>query len=426
MTLYRLSPRRRVHLLLVHRWKEEHQQFCWQKIVSLCRKTKELTAVGLPSYLVYSYYFFKKDIENKFPFAHDPEYYRRQYFQKFIYDLNQPYLRITECAFTNITIMDREYLAGIFGDRLYPDGTPVIDYIEEIIEHQKVFMEVVSEIRHVQMFTFPVLTYSLLYDKEKECFVDEEFARWCNKHNLEWYDSNFFISNDITVLSSCCRLLSNTNDVNKHNLGFINSIGGTALQVGSCQVNTINLYRIALETKKSKKDYIAVLKHRISLCLKVLDTIRKIIKRNVDKKLLPNYEYGLILLEKQYNTIGITAMYETIRHMGLIKTDEFGNQFYTQEGMDFAKEILDIINTEKEKFDCNYSINVENVPAETANVRLCKKDNELYPEKRDHYFIYSNQWIPLMQKCTIQEKIRLGSELDKLCGGGQQSGYLAV
>jgi hypothetical protein len=38
----------------------------------------------------------------------------------------------------------------------FPDGTFAIDQIEEIIEVQKVFMDVVSETRSTNMFTFPV------------------------------------------------------------------------------------------------------------------------------------------------------------------------------------------------------------------------------------------------------------------------------
>lgn len=112
-------------------------------------------AVGLPSYLVYSWWFWWKDVQNGF-YLKDPEYYRRQCFQKFCYDLNQPYLRVSECAFTNISIMDRPYLEEIFGGRIFPDGTMAIDHIEEILEHQKVFMEVVAEIRKECMMTFPV------------------------------------------------------------------------------------------------------------------------------------------------------------------------------------------------------------------------------------------------------------------------------
>ena len=371
-------------------------------------------AVGLPSYLLYSYYFWYHDVQNNF-YLQDPEYYRKQCFQKFIYDLNQPYLRVTECAFSNISVMDRNYLVELFGGRQFPNGDYVIDHIEGIIEHQKVFMEVVSEIRKETMMTFPVLTYSLLFQNGK--FVDEEFARWCNKHNMTWYDSNFYVGNDVTSLSNCCRLISNTSKLD----AFINSVGGTSLSVGSIQVNTINLRRIAIEANGSKEKFLEILKLRIDNCVKVLDVVRDVIKQDIDKGLLPNYSYGLIEIEKQYNTIGITAMYEAISEFGLIDTDNFGNKSYSKEGLDFATEILNAINSQKDSYDMfDYSINVEAIPAERANVILSQKDSVLYPEK-EQYFIYSNQWIPLMEKCTLNEKIKLGAKLDKECGGGQIS-----
>ena len=370
-------------------------------------------ACGLPSYLVYSYYFWYNDVKNNF-YLKDPEYYRRQCFQKFIYDLNQPYLRITECAFTNISIMDRNYLSELFGDRQYPDGEYIIDHIEGIIEHQKIFMEVVADTRSKMMFTFPVLTYSLLFQNGK--FIDEEFARWCSDHNTIWYDSNFYVGNDVTSLSNCCRLISDTSKLS----AFINSIGGTSLSIGSIKVNTINLRRISLEAEGCQEKFIEILRKRIDICVKTLDVVRHIIKRNVEKGLLPNYTYELIEMSKQYNTIGITAMYETLCDFNMINTDEFGNKSYSDSGMSFAKKIMDTINTQKETYGFDYSINVECIPAERANVVLCNKDAELYHDKVNEY-IYSNQWIPLVEQCTIQEKIRLGSILDKECGGGQIS-----
>lgn len=181
----------------------------------------------------------------------------------------------------------------------YPDGTFVIDYIEELIEHQKIFMEVVSDIRSTNMFTFPVLTYSLLYKNER--FVDEEFARWCSDHNTKWNDSNFFVSGDVSVLSNCCRLLSDTSKLD----AFINSIGGTALSIGSVKVNTINLMRIALESKYDKETYLSILRNKATLCCKALDAVRHIIARNVEKGLLPNYQDGGIEMSKQYSTVGM-------------------------------------------------------------------------------------------------------------------------
>ena len=112
-------------------------------------------ACGLPNVLIWSYYFWKKDCEEGY-YIKDKDYYLRQNFQKFIYRLNQPFMRIDQTAFTNVSIFDREYLASLFGGVEYPDGSLVIDNIEEIIEHQKIFMEVVSEIRSQNMFTYPV------------------------------------------------------------------------------------------------------------------------------------------------------------------------------------------------------------------------------------------------------------------------------
>lgn len=49
-------------------------------------------AVGLPSFLVYSFYFWKKDCESQY-LIKSPEYYRDQSFQEIVYRLNQPFLR---------------------------------------------------------------------------------------------------------------------------------------------------------------------------------------------------------------------------------------------------------------------------------------------------------------------------------------------
>lgn len=370
-------------------------------------------ACGLPSFLVHAFYFWKHDIEDGY-YLKNPEYYRDQCFQEFIFGLNQPYLRITQCAFTNISIMDRPYLEEIFGGREYPDGSLVIDYIDDIIEFQKAFMRVISKIRSEMMFTFPVLTYSLLYQNGR--FVDEKFARWCSDHNTEWNDSNFFISDNVTALSSCCRLV---NDFSKLD-GFINSIGGTSLKIGSVKVNTINLRRIAIESGNNEEKYMELLEKRVRLCIEVLDVVRHIIVRDVEKGLLPNYTKGLIDIKNQYNTIGINGLYEVIRDFGYIEQDSFGNKYYSEKGLDFATRILDRINEIKDSYTFDYSINVEAVPAERCAVILCQKDNALYGDKLKYQdFIYSNQWIPLMEKCSLDEKIKLGALLDKKCGGGQ-------
>lgn len=376
-------------------------------------------AVGMPNVLIWAWYFWQKDVADGY-YLKDPETYFEQNCQKFLYRLNQPFLRIDQCAFTNVSIFDRPYLEALFGGVVFPDGTLAIDHIEDFIKCQKMFMEVVSKTREDNMFTFPVLTYSLKrysddYIKEHNpdtIFEDEDFARWCSNHNIQWNDSNFFVSDNVGILSNCCRLLSETTKLD----AFINSIGGTALSVGSCRVSTINLVRIAYESKINKKKYLDILRDRVLLNCKALTSMRYILQRNIEKGLLPNYQDGAVELDKQFCTIGGIGMYEVMDLFGLIDTDEFGNKSYSDEAVEFATQILDTINEVKDNFDCDFSFNVEMIPAENCAGVICQADNLLFEQNK--YFIYSNQWIPLMEKCTIQEKCRLGSLFDAKCGGG--------
>lgn len=369
-------------------------------------------ACGLPSFLIYSYYFWKKDVENNY-YVLDPDTYRDQEFQRIIYKLNQPYLRVNQSAFTNFSIFDKSYLEAIFGGKEFPDGTFIIDYIDDILEYQKAFMKVCSKIRSDNVMTFPVLTFSLLRKDGK--FVDEKFAKWCCRHNMKWADSNFFISDDITSLSNCCRLLSDVKE-----LGYFNSIGGTSLEVGSIKVNTINLARIAYENKKA--DYLEALKEKVYLCLQTLHIIRKIISKNVERGLLPNYNYKLINMDSQYSTIGIIGIYETLQKYRMVKKDDLDYTYYTDSGIEFAKEIFDTINEVKQQFaednEITYSINIEQIPGERAASVLMKKDKFFFPKEKYELPLYGNQWIPLGIKTTIDEKIKLSAILDKACNGG--------
>lgn len=369
-------------------------------------------AVGLPSFLIYSFYFWHKDCKENYVLK-DPAYYRDQSFQEIIYKLNQPYLRSgIQSAFTNFSIFDHPYLEALFGGKTYPDGSFVVDYIDEILEYEKAFMQVVSEVRAQNMMTFPVLTFALLRQDGK--FVDEDLAKWCCAHNMRWGDSNFFISDDVTSLSNCCRLKSNIKD-----LGYFNSIGGTALEVGSVKVNTINLARIAYESVTTE-EYLNTLSAKTVLCLKVLDRVRHIIARNVEKGLLPNYSLGLMHMDKQYNTIGIIGIYEALEKFGMTYKDEMGNTYYSDEGIEFAKQILRTITENKNEFarSCDYMINIEQIPGERAASVLMQKDKFFFPNEAYDLPLYGNQWIPLGVQTTMHEKIRLSAIMDEACSGG--------
>ena len=257
------------------------------------------------------------------------------------------------------------------------------------------------------------LTISLLRQNGK--FKDEEFAKWGIQHNMKWNDSNLFIDSSVTSLSNCCRLKSNIDD-----LGYFNSIGGTALKVGSVKVSTVNLARIALENK-TEQDYLVALRDLVELDCKALDIVRHIIQRNVEKGLLPNFTNGLVDFEHLYNTIGVIGIYETMKTFGYVRYDDFGNAYYTEEADRFGKKIFDVIHRTKDQFalDKDYKINLEQIPGEQCAAKFQQADELLYPETVvTDLPLYGNQFIPLGIQTTLQERVRIAALFDSYCNGG--------
>ena len=377
-----------------------------------CNRTSG--AVAYPNLIPYMWYFWDKDCKNGY-YLKDPDTYADQQIQRLIYSLNQPYLRGgIQSAFTNVNFFDHPYFEAIFGGGEFPDGSFMIDAEEDIIEFQKRFLKMMSKIRHSNMMTYPVSTISLLTTPDGE-FVDEEFAKFACEQNREWNDSNWFVDSNVTSLSSCCRL---RNDVSE--LGYFNSIGGAALKVGSIKVSTINLARLSY-IYDTEKDYLKGLRKILNLDLKVLDCQRGIIKRNVEKGLLPNFSHGLVDFDHSYSSIGIMGIYETMATFGYTDVDEFGNVIYKQEAYDFGKKIFETIHSVKGEFekDKDYKVNLEAIPRESAAVKFSQADAMLYPDKVNKDLpLLANQWIGLGIKTSIQERVKIASAFSEYCSGG--------
>lgn len=164
------------------------------------------------------------------------------------------------------------------------------------------------------------------------------------------------------VVTHNCRL---KNTIKGEDSPYFNSIGGTALNVGSVKVNTINLARLGYESKDTQ-EYLNKVYDATIECLKVLDVQRHIIERNIEKGLLPNYSSGLVDITKQYSTVGCVGGEEAIEHFGLTKTDELGMFSYTEDGVELYKKALAKIHEATDDFkkanNIQYMINLEQVP----------------------------------------------------------------
>ena len=342
-------------------------------------------------------------------------------------------LRAINCSFEfRCGILDGLYdTDGGNSNRIYTSSLPLVESLSAMLSSMGMCYTLDQDNRDGRLGTNTCYTVRYYTPNGKTKYIDryiiEDGYMWFKIKNvhqiqtsattsycLEILDDSiepvFMLSNGLYTHN--CRLLSDTQKLD----AFINSIGGTALSVGSCRVSTINLARIAYESELNKKKYIKILKDRVQLDCKALSSMRHILKRNIEKGLLPNYQDGAVELDKQFCTIGAIGLYETMDMFGLINTDELGNKSYSDEAVEFANEILDTMNEVKDNFDCDFSFNIEMIPAENCAGVMATANNLLYEDNR--YWILSNQWIPLMEKCTIQEKCRLGNLFDKKCGGG--------
>lgn len=377
-------------------------------------------AVGIPDYLIYAYYYWKQDVKTNY--VNDADVYKKQKWQEILFNLNQPYLKGGEqSAYTNFSILDREHIIGLLGEESFPDGSLIIDHLEEIIQYQKDFLDYERELRHQKFFTFPVMSASLLFQDGE--YVDEDMARYVCKHNMEWEDVNIYNAKEVDGMSSCCRLTSSLKDI-EDNIeedlqGHFNSIGGSSISIGSAKVNTLNLVRIALESKCNFEEYKKILKDRVNISHKYLYVQREVLKKNIKKGLLPLYSYELLDMKRQFSTIGITSVFEAIKLLGGISENSTG-VYYNENGIKMASEILDIISemnkTTKKLY--GYNANTEQIPSESCSIKICKKDKLIFGQDCIDTYIYGNQWIPLNQHCDVMERIRVSSVLDEKCGGG--------
>lgn len=381
-------------------------------------------ATGLPDYLIYSYYFYLIDSEGKT--QEEIDYFRNQEFQKFIYNLNQPYLKSgIQSAYTNVSILDTDHIIKFFGNERYPDGSNIRDHLEGIKEFQQQFLDYVGKLRQEKWHTFPVISASLIY-KDNE-YKDEETAKMVVRHNWKYGFNDVNIMNvaEATSLASCCRLVSNKAELNKNKV--FNSIGGSDVNIGSTKVVTLNLVRLAIlaeESGEGQFKFMELVREKTELIHKYHFAHRKTLQKLVDKGLLPLYTHGLMSFEDQFATIGVSGVFEAAKVLGGITEDGQGVH-YSEKGLKLMEEMFEVIT------ECNegtiekygYMSNVEQIPGESTAVKLNQKDRLYFGNRLvneilgEDCYIYGNQWIPLKEDTSIFHRIN-SAKLDEHCGGG--------
>lgn len=275
-------------------------------------------------------------------------HYIRKGMKQFIYGVNQPAgNRSYNSPFSNVSFYDKVYFKSLFEEFYYPDGTqPEWNAIDKL---QRIFMQLLREIRLIKPLTFPVTTMALVHNSKE--YLDPEYKELCAE---EWAKGGSFFcytSDNPTSLASCCRVLNEMSDNT-----FSSTTGMTGVMTGSCNVITLNINRIVQDWAGDWKNEgipdINVETNRNSLNIYITNILERVYKYHIayktmlyemeDAKMFSDCNAGYIYMRKLYSTIGLIGYCEAAQFLGLSVSNN-------KEYKDFLKLIFGTVKKENKK-----------------------------------------------------------------------------
>ena len=384
------------------------------ELFSLIAGNSTLGATGLADLLIVIAIYMDKMLQNKED-AHVPMVddkacwqYMESMLTGFIYRLNQPY-RGSQSLFSNVSVYDSNFIDGMLEGDAYSIIIDDVKYSakKEIVQKvQEIYLDIMNREMARKPITFPVTTACFSIDENNE-IQDDAFLKFISEKNLKFGFINIYAGKSST-LSSCCRLRSE-----RDNGEYFNSFGSGSTKIGSLGVATGNLPQLATICKGAENpsdEFLHRIKDLVLDCQLVNQAKRNIIKRTIKAGSQPLYSLGYMELKRQYSTFGVIGLYEALEILGY--------DIMTKEGQDYVLEILNVINTTNKELQDKYKApqNCEQIPGENVSVKLAKKDRAL--GYNDKYTLYSNQFIPLIKRVNMFDRIAIQALFDKYFSGG--------
>ena len=323
----------------------------------------------------------------------NPEQYIKERLTAFVYTVNWEF-RGNQSPFTNLSLYDDTFL-----DSLCPDYGAKKETVKLL---QRIYVDVMNEELARSPITFPVTT-ACFCKEEDGSIKDKEFLNFIAEANLNFGWINLY-NGDTSTLSSCCRLRSNKDNP------YFNSFGAGSTKIGSLGVVTANLPRLAMKAEGDFQKFMEGLEEIYSKTAKINASKRRLVKKRIELGAAPLYTNGYMDLSKQYSTFGIVGINEAVQLLG--------GDILTEEGQEMVLKILGGINKWIDKAEAQYKAphNVEQVPAESSAIKLATKDKMLGYDAGVP--LYSNQFIPLIVKADMLDRLRLQGLFDSHLSGG--------
>lgn len=342
--------------------------------------------------------------------------------QNFIYSINSNSRMGAEPAFTNLTF-DLTPPEDLLDDYVIIGGE-LESFTYRSCQHEmdmlnKAFFEIMlnGDAEHKQ-FAYPIPTYN----------IHERFD-WDNPNNkLLWeltgkFGSPYFanyLNSDMKpedARSMCCRLRLDLTELRKRNGGLFGSGDST----GSIGVVTINLPRIAYESRGDVEHFYKELDYYLDVAKESLVIKRKWLQENIiDTNAIPAFNTYVGTLNNHFSTIGIVGMNEMCMNFF-----EDGSDILSDKGKAFAEEVGEHIRNKLVEYqnETGNLFNYEATPAESTCYRLALKDRKDYEDiitqgsGKDCYYTNSCH-IPVKNIKSIDSTYKHQEKLQSQFTGG--------
>lgn len=344
----------------------------------------------------------------------------KQSMQNFVFSVNSNSRAGAEPAFFNLTFdltppadMMDEYcvIGGELVSFTYGSCQREIDLIN------RVFFEIMLEgDAEGKLFAYPIPTYNIHsrfdWDNPNNKLLWEMAGKYGTPYFANFVNSDLDISD---VRSMCCRLRLDLTELRHRNGGLF----GAGDSTGSIGVVTINLPRIAYESKGDKESFYALLDYYLGFAKDSLEIKRDWLQANViDTKLIPAYMEYVGTINNHFSTIGVLGMNEMCENfMGKNILDNEAHAFCVEVGEHIRQKLLEF------QEETGHLFNYEATPAESTCYRLALLDKKKYPdiitqgEGNDVYYTNSCH-IPVKDIVDINTTFKHQEDLQSQFTGG--------
>ena len=344
----------------------------------------------------------------------------KQSMQNFVFSVNSNSRAGAEPAFFNLTFdltppadMMDEYcvIGGELVSFTYGSCQREIDLIN------RVFFEIMLEgDAEGKLFAYPIPTYNIHprfdWDNPNNKLLWEMAGKYGAPYFANFVNSDLDISD---VRSMCCRLRLDLTELRHRNGGLF----GAGDSTGSIGVVTINLPRIAYESKGDKESFYALLDYYLGFAKDSLEIKREWLQANViDTKLIPAYMEYVGTINNHFSTIGVLGMNEMCENfMGKNILDDEAHAFCVEVGEHIRQKLLEF------QEETGHLFNYEATPAESTCYRLALLDKKKYPdiitqgEGNDVYYTNSCH-IPVKDIVDINTTFKHQEDLQSQFTGG--------